>query len=288
MSWNVIEILKVTEEYFKKKGIDTARLDAEILLAHLLDMDRMKLYLNFDRPLTEGEVNSYRELVRRRSKREPVAYIVGCKEFYGHSFKVTPDVLIPRPETETLVDVAREEIENFIEARKKFPNVLELGTGSGCIVISLALLFPEIEFRATDISEKILTIAKENAEKLGAKNIVFKESNLCGVCQKNFFDFIVFNPPYISPEEFDKLQPELKFEPKEALVAPEGGNYFYRRLLEEGKEYVREEGKLIIEVGSWTQKLYVEEKAKKEGWGEVNFKKDLSGFPRVAVIKNLS
>ncbi len=282
--WNVISILKVTEEYFSKKGIETPRLDAEVLLAHLLGMSRVELYLNFDRPLSEEEVNSYRELVRRRGRREPVAYITGHREFYGHDFIVTRDVLIPRPETETLVDVAKDLIKNYIEAGTP-PRVLELGTGSGAVVITLALEFPEVEFRATDVKENILRVARENAEKHGVKNVEFKISNLCGACRENFFDIIIFNPPYISRDEFRNLQPELKYEPEIALIAPEGGNYFYRRILEDGKRYLRERGYLVLEIGTRKQKIYVHDLAEKEGWRNTQFFDDLSGLPRVALVE---
>ncbi len=283
--WTVFSILKVTEEFFLKKGIESAKLDSEVLLADVLGVKRLDLYLNFDRPLSEEEIDAYREVVRRRGKREPIAYILGYKEFYGHQFKVTPDVLIPRPETETLVEVAKQEIEEFLKNRGENLHVLEIGTGSGCVVISLALEFPDVEFRATDISEKILEVARENAELLGARNVIFKESNLCGVCEKNFFDFIIFNPPYIAKSELPSLQPELRYEPEVALVAPEDGNYFYRRILEEGKNYLREGGKLLLEVGTRLQRLYIEKKAEEEGWRGVRFEKDLSGFPRVAVVE---
>ena len=252
----------------------------------MLGMNRMDLYLNFDRPLTDEEVDAYREVVRRRGKREPVAYIVGYKEFYGHKFIVTPDVLIPRPETETLVEVAKVEIGKFLKDEGNMPHVLELGTGSGCVILSLAIEFPEVEFRATDVSEKILAIARKNAEALGVRNVIFKESNMCGVCEKNFFDLILFNPPYISREELESLQPELRYEPEIALVAPENGNYFYRRILEEGKSYLREGGKLLLEVGTRLQRLYIERKTEEEGWRGVEVKKDLSGFPRVAVVES--
>ncbi len=283
--WTVISILKVTEDFFFKKGIETPRLDAEVLLAHVLGMNRLDLYLNFDRPLTSEEVDAYREVVKRRGKREPVAYIVGYKDFYGHRFMVTPDVLIPRPETETLVEVAKREIEGFLGERGETPHVLELGTGSGCVVISLAIEFPGVEFRATDISGKILEVARKNAAALGVENVIFKESNMCGVCERGFFDFIIFNPPYIARDELSSLQPELGYEPEGALVAPEDGNYFYRRILEEGKNYLRKNGKLLLEVGTRHQRLFIERKAEEEGWNGVEFEKDLSGFPRVAVVE---
>ncbi len=281
--WTVLSILKVTEKFFSEKGIDTARLDAEILLGYVLSMDRVSLYLNFDRPLTDDEVNRYREVVRRRAKREPVAYIVGEKEFYGRKFRVTPDVLIPRPETETLVETAIEIIRDF--ENKESLHVLELGAGSGVVVISLALQFPEVQFRATDVSSRIIEIAKENAKKYEVENVVFKVSNLCGECEEGFFDIIIFNPPYVSETDYLSLQPEVHYEPEIALVAPENGFYFYRRLLQDGKKYLKEKGHLLLEIGTPEERVGVEELARKEGWGDIKFKMDLAGFPRVAVVK---
>ena len=208
----VLESINLSTEYLKNKGIESPRINAELLLAKILNCKRLDLYLSFDRPLSEDETNQYREYIRRRSKFEPLQYIVGSVEFYGLEFKVNSSVLIPRPETEIIV-------EKIIDDNKDKPSlkILDVGTGSGIIAVCLAKHLTESKVSAIDISFDALETAKGNASlnEVGDRVNFFQADILKDEIPENGFDVIASNPPYISNDEFSSLQPELRiFEPK--------------------------------------------------------------------------
>ena len=229
--WKIIGLLNTTTEYFTRKNISEPRLNAERLLSHLLQLERIQLYLQFDRTLSADEVSCFRQLVERRAKREPMQYITGRTEFMGLVFQVNPAVLIPRPETEILV-------ERTLDLRNKFEQqeitICDLGTGSGCIAVTLAKLWPGCHIYATDISDAVLQLAQKNAELNGvAGQISFIKHDIFqpeppGV--KNI-DILVSNPPYISAEELPGLDEEIRhYEPEKALTDYGNGLRFYRQI----------------------------------------------------------
>lgn len=254
-TWNTKDLLRVTTLYFERKGIENPRLTAEILLAHQLHADRVSLYLHFDKPLTEAEVSGYRELVRRRAGHEPVQYITGRREFWSLDFKVDRRVLIPRPETELLVETALEKIKAGAHLRDASPVVLDLGTGAGPIAVALAKEVPHARIVATDISAEALRVARENARKHGVSD---RLAFLCGDLWDALgagegkgppFDVIVTNPPYVASEDFSNLPPEVRlFEPRQALDGRAGGTYYLNRVIREGAPFLARGGWLIVEM----------------------------------------
>jgi release factor glutamine methyltransferase len=251
-AWTIGELLKVSADYLKQKGIDAPRLSAEILLAYQLHLTRVQLYLQYDRPLSEPEVEGYRALVRRRLSREPVQYITGTQEFWSMEFMVDPSVLIPRPETEVLVEQAVLLGKEYPDLQEEGVNFLDLGTGCGALAVALASEFHKALICATDLSEEALRVARGNAERLGVKDrIEFK----CGDLFAPFagkgtrFDMIVSNPPYIAEEAFEALTPEVRdHEPKSALDGREQGMYYIDRILKEAAGYLVPGGWILMEM----------------------------------------
>lgn len=247
-TWTILKVLRWTAEYFASKGIEQPRADAEVLLAHALSMERIQLYLRFDQPLTAPELATYRELVRRRALREPSQYITGTQEFWSLDFEVNRSVLIPRPETELLVDRAAGCI------GKNALHILDLGTGSGIIAVSIAHECSKVSITATDKSWKALQVAHRNALKHRVENrIAFAVSHLFSAfsARRPIWDLIVTNPPYIGDEEFHALAPEVaRHEPPEALHGngPRGMRII-RQILEEAPLYLKPGGKLLMEIG---------------------------------------
>lgn len=227
--WTVQKVLNWTVAYFTSKQIPEPRLSAELLLAQALDCKRIELYLQFERILSPGELAAYRSFIHRRVQREPLQYILGKCEFMGLPFKVTPAVLIPRPDTEVLVDCA---IEYLKRAEIPSPRILDIGTGSGCIAISLAKFFPAAEVWAVEKSAPALQIARENAAAHGVE-IRFVEMDFFAdfPARQAQFQLLVTNPPYVADSDWETLQPEVRrFEPAEALRGGPDGLAFYRRL----------------------------------------------------------
>ena len=272
----VLTVLRRTEQYLGKAGIDTPRLDAEVLLAFVLGIPRMGLYTGYDRPLTPQELGSYRGLIRRRADREPVAYLTGEKEFYSLSFHVTHDTLVPRPDTEHLVDAAMEFAEDIAE-----PRLLDVGTGSGCIPIAWAANVPAGRFVATDISAAALAVARENADRHGvADRGEFLEGDLYAPVTGSF-DLVVSNPPYVEPGE--KTDPECRVEPSQAVFTEGDPVLVYRRLLEEAPGVLRSGGTLLLELpGSREDEISSLAPA---GIEVLEVRRDYGGRPRVLVAK---
>jgi release factor glutamine methyltransferase len=266
-------MVRMAREFLERKGVEAARLESELLVAHALGLDRLKLFLQLDRPVSGSEIDRARDLLVRRGRREPTAYIVGAREFYGRSFKVGPGVLIPRPETELLVDRARE------LARTR---LADLGTGSGCLAITLALEIQGARVLAVDRSGAAVLCARENARALGAEiEIVegdaFEVLDQAGVR----FEVVLSNPPYVPPEERSSLAPEVaEHEPPEALFAPPGDpDFWVRTLLERSRAWLEPGGVLLVELGAG-QAVRARALADGLGW-KTRLHRDLAGIDRV-------
>jgi release factor glutamine methyltransferase len=293
-AWNIVKLLKWTTSYFKSHGIDSPRATAEILLAHILKLKRIDLYLRYDQPLGSDELKHFKALIKRRVKREPVAYIVGVKEFWSMDFAVTGDVLIPRPETECLVEAAISVLhpDSKQNAKDKSRRVLELGTGSGAIILALAFQHTEHLFFASDRSLQAVALAKENAGRHGLDKAV---DFFCGDWlaplsdDRHRFDVIISNPPYIRTRAIGRLQPEIyKFEPIAALDGDEDGLLCLRLIIDSAYRYLNPGGSLILEIGH-DQKTEVKEIIDRCGnYEKVVFKKDYSGWDRVVQMQKKS
>jgi release factor glutamine methyltransferase len=289
--WIIKDLLAVTAEYFKKKDIDNPRLCAEILLACQLKTTRIKLYLNFDQSVGEKDLNEFRKLVQRRLDREPVQYITGIQEFWSKEFMVGPQVLIPRPETEVLVEQTLAVMENQKEGIETItPNILDLGTGSGAVAVSLAAELPKTDIWASDISEDALEIAKINARKHGVDaRIHFIRSDLFSAFAPALcFDVIVSNPPYIPAEDLDGLQPEVsRFEPRSALDGGPGGLVIINKLVLDAKDFLKPGAWLLMEMGPFQTAKAMEIVEKSGYYGEKKVVKDYSRCDRVVMAKRL-
>lgn len=296
-AWSIGRILQWTAGHFVSKGIDSARLDAELLLANVLEKNRVYLYTHYDQPLTMRERDAYRELVRRRARREPVAYILGQREFYGRNFRLTSDVLVPRPETEHLVDAVRDWLAVEPQRALAAPRVVDVGTGSGIIAVTLAALFPAAEVVAVDVSPAALRIARSNAELHGCgEHIRFCEGNLLaavpaaagGEQPGELFNIIAANLPYIPQSDASSLEPEVRdFEPSLALFSGDDGLDLVRRLISVLPLYLAAPGLVALEIGAgqWTQVRKLLEAV--PGLSLIRAVADLQGHPRVALAERV-
>jgi len=246
----VIELLQSMTAYFKKRNIDNPRLNAEHLLAHVLGRTRMELYLDFEKNLGETELASLRELVRRRDRGEPLQHLLGTVEFCGHTFLCDKRAMVPRPETEELVELLLQSTINHSPRRADQPStILDVGTGSGVIALSLAAKFPEAQIHAVDVSEGALALARANAKRLDLSGRVhFLESNLLRNIDGTF-DLIVANLPYISSQDRHLLSREVLHDPEVALFGGAHGDELIRELIEQAPPHLRPGGLLAIEAG---------------------------------------
>ncbi|MDD6287259.1 peptide chain release factor N(5)-glutamine methyltransferase [Acidaminococcus fermentans] len=244
--WTILKILQWTQQYFQSKGVENPRLDAEVLLCAVLDKSRIQLYTNFDEPLEEQELKQYRGYVARRAAREPVAYILGHKGFLQYDFKVTKDTLIPRPETELLV----EQLVSLNRDRGPV-RILDLGCGSGAIIDSLLAELPEARGMGVDISPGAAAVTRENAQSLGVGDRL--ETVVSDLYEKvpreEKFQVLVSNPPYIPEGDLAVLQAEVRREPRRALDGGRDGLDFYRRILRDLWSYLDPEGMAAFEIG---------------------------------------
>lgn len=280
--WKLIDVLKEASSFLDSKGIEDARLNAEQLLAQVLKISRVDLYLQFDQPLKPEERNQYKALLRRRAEHEPLQYIIGETEFMSLPFKVTPEVLIPRPETEILV-------EQVIEMRMGYPSslILDIGVGSGCIAVSLANYLDNVKILGIDIHKTILDVARQNAElNQVSDNIDFQLVDMTqglDTLIKEKIDVIVSNPPYISKMEWDSLPVEVKdFEPKHALDGGLDGFQFYHIIAAESRKILKSDGVVIVEVGD-KQAEQVTEIFRSQGFQDLQSITDLNQIPRVVI-----
>jgi len=251
-SWAIQRILNVATEFLRDKGIESPRLCAEVLLSHQLKKKRVELYLEFDQPLNPLEIAGYRSLIRRRLKREPLQYIIGHQEFWSLEFLVSSAAFIPRPETELLVEEALKLGERNLFSDSSHPKILDLGTGSGVIAISLAKEIQNATLWASDISFEALALAKDNAQHHNLNSrITFCQGDLWQPFSNSSvsFDIILSNPPYIPSEAFKALPPEVRYyEPRVALDGHENGMYFIKKIIEESEMYLKPGGWLLIEM----------------------------------------
>ena len=274
----------------RQAGIENSRLDAEVLLRHALDIEKERLYLNGDAPISAGKEAKFRELLRRCSGREPVAYITGHKEFWSLDFVVTPAVLIPRPETELLVELALQFVTRL--ASRSSVKVLDIGTGSGAISVCLAKEQPMAEIVAVDISPVALDTARVNAERHGVVDrIRFLPGDLFGPAKaaSETFDLIVCNPPYIRTDEIPMLAPEIReWEPMLALDGGADGLDTYRRIIKDAHEYLAPGGSIVLEIGADMAPDVVELFSRSSSYGPASAYQDYAGKDRViAAIKLL-
>jgi len=279
--WTISAILAWTKQYFEGKGLDTPRLDAEVLLCHVLGKDRVYLYMNFEQPLQPEELASFRESVKQRVMRIPVAYITGIKEFMCLSFAVSPAVLIPRPDTEVLVETSLARLKP-----KADPIILDIGTGSGAIIISLLKRMPEAKGIAVDISEEALTVAAQNAAKHEVSDrLTLEQSNLFASLTGRTFDAIISNPPYIDAKDMETLAPEIRHEPRVALAGGNDGQDFYRRIVAAAVEYLAPAGFVALEVGEGQARQVAALADDASGLKMVDIVKDYGGIERVVVLE---
>jgi len=286
-NYNVSEILKLATSFLEKNGIQNPRLDSELLLGKILNLSRVEIYADFFRPLILREIEDYRKLIILRAKGKPVAYIVGEKPFRHLNLKVNSDVLIPRPETELVVDkvleIAKKRKENEVK-------MVDLGTGSGAIALSVVYEMPDVFMVALDFSEKALNVARENAKLYGLNDKV--KFICCDLFKgldnglKNKIDVIVSNPPYIPSGKINELQREIRdFEPLSALDGGPDGLKEYRRIIAEAPDYLKEDGYLVLEIGE-NQADSVECLLNDSGkYDEVDISKDYAGIERVVVAR---
>ncbi|MFM7290460.1 MAG: peptide chain release factor N(5)-glutamine methyltransferase [Planctomycetia bacterium] len=279
--WTVGRLLTWTTDWLAARGSDSPRLDAEVLLAHVRGCPRIALYTAFDVPVGEEERGRFRGLVKRRGEGEPVAYLVGSREFFSLSFGVTPAVLVPRPETEQLVVRVLDLCQNRGPAAPR-PRIVDVGTGSGAIVVTLAKRLPHADFVATDISPAALAVARDNAGRHGvADRIEFVECDLLDAAAGPW-DVIVSNPPYVREDEFDALPRDVRLhEPRMALVAGPSGVEVVERLVAAAAEKLATGGWLVVEVGPSTAGAAEQIIAARPGLALEPTLKDLAGLPRI-------
>lgn len=280
--WTTRRLLNWTTERFENLAMDHPRLCAEMLLSHVLGVQRIKLYMDQDRPSSDLERAAFRELVERACKHEPVDYLVGHAPFYGLTFKVNKHVLIPRPSTETIIDHVIQHSRNtpgFVE-----PVIADIGTGSGTIAVTLAKNLPKAHIIATDISAEALEVAKENAKEIGvADRIEFIQGNLLEPVLKHRFEYIISNPPYIPDDEWDAVEANVKdHEPHSALRGGHDGLDLIRILMANAKQVANDPCQLLIEFAA-AKKLDMLDLATEHGWQTPHILADHEGLDRILV-----
>ena len=306
--WTIQKLLNWVTKHLTEKGIDSPRLSAELLLSHVLGLKRIELYTQFDKPVTKEQLDRLRDLVKRASQQEPIAYLIGKTEFYSLELNITPDCMIPRPETELLVERAIEflrtrpvrnsmmrnmaqkgEVSNGASSGKQF--VCDLCTGSGCIAVAIAKNFPDADIIATDISDAALSVAAKNVERYQLSERI---KLLCGDLFEPIlpqldidrFDLIVCNPPYTKACEFESLEKNIKaYEPRIALYAGEDGLDIYRRIIEKVNTFLKPDAALMLEIG-YSQGQVVRELLEQTGcFGEITIEKDFHNNDRIAIAR---
>ena len=272
--WTTLKVLGWTRDFLAARGVENARLEAEWMLCAVTGMDRVGLYVNFEKPLSDQELTAYRAMVARRGKREPLQHILGTQEFCGLEFEVTPDVLIPRHDTETLVNEA-------LSRQPAARQVLDIGTGSGCIAISLACHLPGASVTATDISPAALEVARGNARRHNA-DVEFLAGSLFQPVVGRRFDLIVSNPPYIPSADIEGLEPEVRdHDPRTALDGGGDGLDIYRSLIPAATEHLNPGGWLLVEVGIGQAQAVAQLFRLADGYEEPVVVMDSGGIERV-------
>ena len=284
--WTIGRLLQWTTDYFKRHDSETPRLDAEVLLAAAVACQRIELYTTYDQIVADAPRARFRELVRRRAAGEPVAYLVGHREFYSLPFRITPDVLIPRPETELLVVKL---LDAVADSSVRAARIVDVGTGSGAVALSIARQLRDCRVTAIDISPAALEVARSNAETLGvADRVVFTQSDLLESLAGEMFDFVVSNPPYVSSAEFDELPNEVRqYEPQTALLAGDTGTEVIERLVPQAATHLQPGGSLFVEISPM-----IEQQVKGIFQDEPRFEDettypDLAGHARVVTARRV-
>lgn len=278
-TWTIRRVLDWTKGHFEKQDVDEPRLTAEILLSHVLTLPRVKLYMDLDRPLTKDELATYRGLIQRRLAGEPTQYLVGSKEFYGRKFQVDARVLIPRSETELLVEAALRQVKKDEPAR-----VLDVCTGSGCIAVSIAAERPQASVWAVDLMADALEVAKKNAETHQVDGrVTFFQGDLLGSLPAGAtFDVIVSNPPYVKTGDLATLQREVQKEPRVALDGGADGVQLIARLVTDALPRLKPGGLLAMEIGE-DEGVATKELLVRAGYHDVKIEKDLARHDRIAI-----
>jgi release factor glutamine methyltransferase len=280
--WTVMDVLRWTTSRFEERGLSTPRLDAEILVAHALELPRVQLYVQFDRPLLPPELGAIRELVKRRQGGESVAYAIGKKEFYGLDFAVDARVLVPRPDTETLVDEALDRVGRTppAEPTTPAPRIVDVGTGSGAIAVAVAKQRPDATVFASDVSPDALAVARGNAER-NAAAITFLEGDLEAPLKEHApFDLITANLPYVAAGDIAGLAPEVRAEPLLALDGGPDGLELVRRLVAAAAALLAPGGALVLEIGAG-QAQDTAALCASAGLTDVRIRRDLGQIERV-------
>jgi release factor glutamine methyltransferase len=276
-TWTIGSLVKWATDDFRARGIENPRLDAELLVAYALGIDRMRVILDANRPLEGAELAKLRDLVKRRRAHEPVAYLRGEREFYGLRFRVDARVLIPRPDTETLVDVALARTRHVSMSMR----MLDLCTGSGCVAIAVARQRPTACVFATDVSAGAIEVARDNAQRLGAYNVAFSVGDLYAPVEGRRFDVVTANAPYIATGEIATLQPDVRdFEPRLALDGGPDGLDVVRRIVEGAPAHLVAGGVLALEIGAG-QAPATAELLSARGFADVRADRDIARIERV-------
>jgi len=283
--WTVLKLIQWTTDYFKKNKIENPRLNVEYMIGKVTGLDRVELYLNFDKILSAAELAEFKDLIKKRINGEPLQYLLGETSFYGYPIKVNPQVLIPRPETELLVETIVEDLQ------KVNPGVIaDLGTGSGCIAIALAKELPLWRIIATDISDEALVVAKDNAINNDVSDrLQFYQQDMKQqlLPESQRADVIVSNPPYVTADEFQTLPKEIKeYEPEIALHDGGNGLSFYRKILANATNFfANSEGRIYFELGYQSAGNGVDKLANDSGYTDIEIIQDYSGINRIMKAK---
>jgi release factor glutamine methyltransferase len=280
----VLEVIQRSAEFLTKKGVESPRLQVELLLGHVLQLPRMKLYLNFERVLTPKELDDLRELVKRRGQREPLQHIIGSTSFCGLELAVNKSVLVPRPETELLAELGWQFL-NALPASPTPPQALDFGTGSGCLAIALAVKSPVSQILAVDISPEALAVAGQNASRHQMESRIqfLAGDGFAALPSEARFDLVVANPPYIPGEEIAALDPEVRdHDPRLALDGGSDGLDFYRRLARETGAFLKSGGRIMLEFGDG-QEGAIQILFEQQKWIVEAVKADYNGRPRILI-----
>ena len=274
--WRVIDLIKWGEQYFTDNDFDNPRKEIEIFLQDILACHRVELYLRFEEPLAKTQLVKLREWVQRRKNREPIQYITGKAGFYNLILDVTPDVLIPRPESERLI----EEVIKIVDKKSNI-SILDIGTGSGCLALALGKELPNVNITGIDKSAKAIEISELNTETLKIKNVSFLQIDLFEKKIDEKYDILISNPPYIPKKEIESLMPDVNFEPLSALTDSEDGLTFYHKILEISPTIINPNGWLFLEVGLGEHPKKVMKLFSNKKFKNVELIKDYNGDDRV-------
>jgi release factor glutamine methyltransferase len=285
----VLEGIQKSAEFLARKGVESPRLQAELMLAHVLKLPRMQLYLNFERALNSAEADALRELARRRGLREPLQHVLGSTSFCGLEIAVNRHVLVPRPETELLAESGWTFLSTLNSQLSTPPTALDFGTGSGCIAIALAVKCPGAEFHAVDVSPEALAVAKQNAAHQDSPAVgrihFIQGDGFAALPGEIHFDLIISNPPYIPTAEIESLPPEVSdYDPRGALDGGPDGLDYYRRFAREARQFLKTGGRIMLELGDG-QAGAVKEIFEKQNWVVEAIREDYTRRPRILIAR---